>query len=185
MLAKLRVLGSALTAALPTGILFGILLRLNMRIIALARPEMASGFHWSSTLMIIMVGTGMTLASAIVYAIIGSRLPVRQVRRAAAYGAVNLLLFGAPFLLSNPSGELFGSQAAFGVPLFAAGFFLQGMAIAAFAGKVERWANSRQSGRFRLLQAAGIVLAIPALVMLGAIVYEYYTEMLPALRQLW
>lgn len=181
----LRNLGVSFMAAIPVGIIVGILLRAFMFLIARRYQHLASGFHWEAMLLIAAVGVGHTLACALVYTLVRNRLPKSLPLQAAAFGFADMVLFGGPFLLSNPSGELFGPQAALGIPLFASLFVIQGALLVSFAAAIGKWTEAKRAKRNRIAFAVGIVMAIPALVALGGIVSEIVTETIPEIRNMW
>ena len=59
--------GIGYIASLFTGLIFELLLRKVMGIIAYFFPPLASGFHLSGTLLIVILGIAVTLANSILY----------------------------------------------------------------------------------------------------------------------
>ncbi|HZG58337.1 hypothetical protein [Paenibacillus sp.] len=178
--------GIALAAAVPAGLLMGVILRVNMSIIAVAYPHLATGFHWISTLMIILgPGLGVTLTNAVIFSLLHNRLPRERRAKAIAYALFTLIVYGTPFLLSNPGGELFGPQAVLGVPLFALAYAFNGASLSWFADGLKDWVRANPMKRTRFAYTSCILLSVPALAMLGGIVFEIFTEMIPEIRNNW
>lgn len=65
-----RNLGISFMAAVFSGIIIGLLLRLVMGIIAIFFPHLSSGFTLSGTLLLVILGIAVTLANSIVYTVI-------------------------------------------------------------------------------------------------------------------
>ncbi len=178
-------IGIIFAAALLSGLLFGVLLRVVMGIIALAFPELASGFHWEALLMLTVVGMVFTLGNSLIFAIVMSILPGGWATRGLIYGVANTCVIGIPFFLSNPGGELFGPQAFLGVSLFTLLFVWGGVSLSWTVDKLERWVAVGQLGRIRLAYVSFIVLVIPAFIVLFEIGREMFTEIIPEIRNHW
>jgi len=178
--------GISLAAAVPAGLLTGILLRIDMALIAIAYPKLATGFHWTSTLFIILgPGLGATLTNAVIFSLLRRWLPVNRRSLVTVYAMFTLLAYGGPLLLSNPGGELFGPQAVLGVPLFALTYAANGAMLAWFADLLKDWVQADPTRRTRFAYMSCILFSVPALAMLGGIVFEMITETIPEIRRNW
>ncbi|WP_462413014.1 hypothetical protein [Neobacillus sp. Marseille-QA0830] len=173
--------GVSFLAAIVTGLISGLLLRLIMKIIALAFPQMASGLTFMGTFMLVVVGIGFTLANSIIFTMIYSFLPKRWGRKGLLYGCINLVILGIPFFLSNPNNELFGPQAPLGIGLFSGLFIIGGFLLSFFVHRMTNW-FSQTRGRMILTYIIFGLLIVPAIVVFGGIVYEIFTELIPAIR---
>ncbi|MBO9597930.1 MAG: hypothetical protein J7559_08960 [Cohnella sp.] len=178
-------IGVVFAAALLSGLLFGVLLRVVMGIIALAFPELASGFHWEALLMLTVVGMLFTLGNSLIFAIVMFVLPSGWATRGLIYGVANACVIGIPFFLSNPGGELFGPQATLGIALFTLLFVWGGVSLSWTVDKLERWVAVGRLGRIRLAHASFIVLIIPAFIVLFEVGREMLTEIFPEIRNNW
>ncbi|QMV42803.1 hypothetical protein [Cohnella cholangitidis] len=174
--------GVSFAAAIVTGLLFGLLLRVVMKIIALAHPELSSGFHWEGTLFIALIGVGFTLANSVFYALVERFLPGKWLAKGFLFGVLVLAVYGIPFFLSNPGGELFGPQAYIGVPLFSLVFVAGGITLARCVRFIGKWVNDRRERRIRFAYACFILLGIPACVLMVGIAVEMVTEVIPEIR---
>ncbi|WP_027086166.1 hypothetical protein [Cohnella panacarvi] len=181
----MRRFGISFAAALLSGLLFGVLLRVVMGIIALAYPEMASGFHWEALLMLTVLGMLFTLGNSLIFTCVMPVLPDRWATRGLSYGVANAAVIGTPFFLSNPGGELFGPQAFLGVSLFTLLFVWGGVSLSWTVDKLERWVAVGRIGRTRFTYASFIVLIVPAIIILFNIGREMFTEIIPEIRNHW
>lgn len=181
----LRKFGVSFAAAIVTGLFFGFLLRVVMKIIALAHPELSSGFHWEATLSIALLGVGFTLANSVIFALVERLLPASWLAKGFSYGVLNLIVYGIPFFLSNPGGELFGSQAYVGVPLFSLVFVGGGIALAGCIRLIDEWVDVERERRIRFAYASFICLSVPACVILVGVAAEMATEIVPEIRNQW
>jgi hypothetical protein len=178
----IRHLGIGFFSAIITGILAGLFLRLLMKIIALVFPHMARGFTIEGTIALVLVGIGFSLANSMIYTFIHPYLGKNWVQKGLVYGFINLTVYGIPFFLSNPDNDLFGPQAPLGIILFSILFLLAGQLLAILVDKATIWTNqSKQLTKFFYFVFA--ILIIPALVMSGGIVYEVFTELIPAIQE--
>lgn len=177
--------GVSFAAALLSGLLFGVLLRVVMGIIAIAYPEMASGFHWEALLMLTVLGMLFTLGNSLIFTCVMPILPNGWAARGLSYGVANAAVIGIPFFLSNPGGELFGPQAFLGVTLFTLLFIWGGVSLSWTVDKLERWVAVGRIGRIRLTYASFIVLIVPAIIILFNIGREMFTEIIPEIRNHW
>ncbi len=168
-----------------SGLLFGVLLRVVMGIIALAYPEMASGFHWEALLMLTVLGMLFTLGNSLVFTCAMPVLPDGWAMRGLSYGVANTAVIGIPFFLSNPGGELFGPQAYLGIALFTLLFVWGGVSLSWTVDKLERWVAVGRASRIRLAYASFIVLIVPAFIVLFQIGREMLTEIIPEIRNQW
>lgn len=173
-----RNFGISFMAAIFTGIIFGLLLRLVMGIIAYFFPHMASGFSFSGTFIILVVGIAGTLANSIVYTLVFQSSSKSWVRKGFYYGVVSLIIYGIPLFLSNPNNELFGPQAPLGIGLFSGLFFAGAFLLAFFIELVTNWID-RSKRRVKLAYVSFAILVIPAAVILVNIFLEIFYEMLP------
>lgn len=173
-----KVFGIGFIAALFTGIIFGLLLRLVMGIIAYFYPHLASGFHWSGTLLIVLLGITVTLANSIVYTFIFHRSRKSWLVKGLLFGLLLLIVYGTPLFLSNPNNELFGPQAPLGIALFSASFFIGSVLLALLIEYITKWFDQSNS-RLKLAYLSFAILSIPAILMLVFMFVEIFTEMLP------
>lgn len=177
-----RKFGVSFAAAIATGLVWGILLRVVMKIIALAHPELSSGFHWEATMFIALVGVGFILANSVIFTLVERLLPAGRLAKGSVYGLLNLVVYGIPFFLSNPGGELFGPQAYVGVPLFSLLFVGGGIALAGCVRFIDDWVEARREKRLRFTYASFICLCIPAGAILFGVVSEIVTDVIPEIR---
>ena len=177
--------GISFAAALLSGLLFGVLLRVVMGIIALAFPEMASGFHWNALLMLALLGMLFTLGNSFIFICAKSILPNGWMQRGLVYGVAIAIVIGTPFFLSNPGGELFGPQAYLGVTLFTLLFVWGGVSLSWTVDRVERWVAANRNGRIRFAYASFVLLIVPAFIVLFGIGEEMVTEIIPEIRNNW
>lgn len=173
-----RNLGIGFMASVFAGIIFGLLLRLVMGIIAFFFPHLASGFTFFGTFLLVILGIAVTLANSILFIIIFHKSSMSWVRKGFWYGLICLFIYGTPLFLSNPNNELFRPQAPLGISLFSALFFIGPLLLALF---IERISNciDRSNLRIKLTYISFALLSIPAIVMLVNIFMEIFYEMLP------
>ncbi|MGF6953665.1 tetrahydromethanopterin S-methyltransferase subunit G [Neobacillus sp. B4I6] len=174
-------LGIGFFAAIVTGIISGLLLRLIMKIIAMVFPHMAGGFTFEGTFLLILLGIGFSLANSIVYTFVHRYLPSGWVRKGFIYGGMNLVILGISFFLSNPDNDLFGPQAPLGITLFSLLFLFGGLLLARLVDRVTNWVE-RSNSRLKYTYIFFALLIVPAVVMSGGIIYEIVTEIIPAIR---
>jgi hypothetical protein len=173
-----RNLGIGFMAAIIPGIIFGLLLRLVMGIIAIFFPHMATGFTLTGTLMLVVLGIAVTLANSIVYTLIFQNSIKSWVWKGSTFGLVSLIIYGTPLFLSNPNNELFGPQAPLGVTLFSALFFIGALLLTYFIDSISKWVE-QSNGRLKLIYVSFAILILPAAIMLVNIIAEIFYEMLP------
>lgn len=173
-----RQLGIGFMAAILPGIVFGLLLRLVMGIIAVFYPHMASGFSLSGTLMLVVLGIAVTLANTIVYTVIYQNSRKSWLWKGSTFGLLSLLIYGTPLFLSNPNNELFGPQAPLGVTLFSALFFMGALLLTYFIDLISNWID-QSIRRVKLTYVSFAILILPAAIMLINIIAEIFYEMLP------
>ena len=174
----IRILGIGFMAAVFAGIIFGLLLRLVMGIIAMFFPHLATGFTVGGTLMLVILGIAVTLANSIVYTAFFQKSRKRWVQKGLYFGLLSLLIYGTPLFLSNPNNELFGPQAPLGVSLFSVLFIIGALILVYFIDKISRWVVHSHR-RMSLSYVSFALLVIPAIVMLVNIIAEIFYEMLP------
>ncbi|WP_284035707.1 hypothetical protein [Neobacillus sp. 114] len=174
----IRNFGISFMGALFTGILYGVLLRLVMGIIAFFFPHMASGFHLSGTLLLVVLGIAVTLANSILYTIIFQSSRTSLVRKGFYYGLLSLIIFGVPMFLSNPNNELFGPQAPLGISLFSVLFFIGAFIHVWSINRITNWVN-HSNGMLKLAYISFAILVIPAAVMLFNMFHEIFNEIIP------
>lgn len=173
-----RNFGISFMGAIFTGFIFGLLLRLVMGIIAFFFPHMASGFHFSGTLMIVILGIAVTLANSIIYTIVFHTSRTRLVLKGFYFGLLSLIIFGTPLFLSNPNNELFGPQAPLGISLFSVLFFIVAFLLVWTTERITKWME-QANGRLKLAYVSFAILVIPAVVMLVNMFLEIFYEMIP------
>lgn len=173
-----KLFGIGFIAAFFTGIIFGLLLRLVMGIIAYFFPHLASGFHWSGTLLIVILGIAVTLANSILYTFIFHRSRKIWLVKGLLFGLLLLIVYGTPLFLSNPNNELFGPQAPLGIALFSASFFIGSVFLATLMEYIAKWVEHTK-GRQILAYLSFTIFSIPAILMLVFMYVEIFTEMLP------
>lgn len=173
-----RNFGISFIAAVFAGIIFGLLLRLVMGIIAFFFPLLASGFTFSGTFLLVILGIAGTLANSILYSIVFYRSRMSWVRKGFLYGLINLIIYGTPLFLSNPNNELFGPQAPLGISLFSALFFIGPLLLGFFIERISNWID-QSNRRLKLTYISFAILSIPATVMLVNIFIEIFYEMMP------
>jgi hypothetical protein len=173
-----RNLGIGFMAAIIPGIIFGLLLRLVMGIIAIFFPHMATGFTLTGTLMLVVLGIAVTLANSIVYTLIFQNSIKSWVWKGSTFGLVSLIIYGTPLFLSNPNNELFGPQAPLGITLFSALFFIGALLLTYFIDSISKWVT-QSNGRLKLIYVSFAILILPAAIMLVNIIAEIFYEMLP------
>ncbi len=181
----LRKFGTSFAAAMITGVILGFMLRGVMRFIAMANPELSSGFHWEATLLIALIGVAFTLANSVIYTVVERLLPRRRAVKGFVYGFINLVVYGIPFLLSNPGGELFGPQVYVGVLLFSLVFVIGGVMLAWFVDLVERWVDNNRIKRLKFAYASFICLCLPACIAFIGILFEMVTKIIPEIGNQW
>lgn len=174
----IKLFGIGFIAAFFTGIIFGLLLRLVMGIIAYFFPHLASGFHWSGTLLIVILGIAVTLANSILYTFIFHRSRKSWLVKGLLFGLLLLIVYGTPLFLSNPNNELFGPQAPLGIALFSASFFIGSVLLALLIEYIAKWFEHTK-GRKILAYLSFAILSIPAILMLVFMFVEIFTEMVP------
>ncbi|HWL25147.1 hypothetical protein M3610_26505 [Neobacillus sp. MER 74] len=173
-----KMFGIGYIAALFTGVIYGILLRLVMGIIAYFFPQLASGFHFSGTLLIVTLGIVVTLANSIVYTSLFHRSRKSWVVKGLLFGLFLLIIYGIPLFMPNPNSELFGPQAPLGIALFSVSFFIGSVILALLFEYLSKWVD-QSKGRLKLAYVSFVILSIPAIIMLVAIYVEMFTETLP------
>ncbi|WHY69758.1 hypothetical protein [Neobacillus sp. SuZ13] len=173
-----KMYGIGYIAALFTGVIFGLLLRLVMGIIAYFFPQLASGFHFSGTLLIVTLGIAVTLANSIIYTFLFHRSRKSWVVKGLLFGLFLLIIYGTPLFLSNPGNELFGPQAPLGIALFSVSFFIGSVILALLIEYLTKWFDQSKV-RLKLAYVSFVILSIPAIIMLVAMYVEIVTEMLP------
>lgn len=171
-------MGIAFLAAFFIGILYGLLLRLVMGIIALFYPHMASGFSISGTMLLVVLGIAVTLANSIVYTLTFQSARMSWGRKGIYFGLLSLLIYGIPLFLSNPNNELFGPQAPLGITLFSLLFFIGSFGLAFSVERITRWLN-HSNRRLRLAYICFAIFVIPATIMLVNMILEIFYEMIP------
>jgi hypothetical protein len=171
-------LGVSFMAAVFAGIIFGLLLRLVMGIIAVFFPHLASGFTVGGTLILVILGLAVTLANSIVYTVIFQKSRKSWVQKGLYFGLFSFLIYGIPLFLSNPNNELFGPQASLGVSLFSALFFIGALILVFFIDTISSWVD-HSNRRVRLTYVSFAILIIPAITMLVNLIAEIFYEMLP------
>lgn len=177
----MKVLGIGFGAAVITGIVSGILLRLIMKIIAVVFPHMARGFTIEGTLALVMLGIGFSLANSIIFSFIQGYLPKHWLQKGLIYGTLNLVVYGIPFFLSNPDNDLFGPQAPLGIALFSILFIVGGVLLAALITFIKQWIDQTPK-RAKFAYLCFFLLLVPALIMSGGIIFEMFTELIPAIK---
>lgn len=173
-----RNLGISFMAAFFIGILYGLLLRLVMGIIAYFYPHMASGFSISGTMILVVLGIAVTLANSIVYSFTFQSSYMSWGRKGLYFGLLSLIIYGIPLFLSNPNNELFGPQAPLGITLFSLLFFIGSFCLAFSVERITRWTN-QSNRRLKLAYICFAIFIIPATVMLVNMVLEIVYEMIP------
>ncbi|MEH7159371.1 hypothetical protein [Neobacillus drentensis] len=154
------------------------MLRLVMGIIAFFFPPLASGFHLSGTLLIVILGIAVTLANSILYTLIFHRSRKKWLVKGLLFGLFLLIIYGTPLFLSNPDNELFGPQAPLGITLFSISFFIGSLTLAFLIEYMTDWFDQSR-GRLKLAFISFVILSIPAIIILGSMYVEIFTEMLP------
>lgn len=173
-----RKLGISFMAAIFAGIIFGLLLRLFMGIIAVFFPHLATGFTVGGTVILVILGVAVTLANSIVYTVIFQKSRKSWVQKGLYFGLFSFLIYGIPLFLSNPNDELFGPQAPLGVSLFSALFFIGALHLVFFIDTISRWVE-HSNRRMRLAYVSFALIVVPAITMLVNIIAEIFYEMLP------
>ena len=173
-----REFGVSFMAALITGILFGLLLRLAMKIIAIFFPFLATGFTVEGTLIIIFVGIAGTLAFSIVFTLIFQNSTKGWGSKGLLYGGGIFLVYGIPLFLSNTNLELFGPQAPLGIVLFGLLIIIGPVILSFFIDRISYWVNQLNSRR-KFAYISFIIFSIPATIMLVNIIAEFFYEILP------
>jgi len=173
-----KMYGTGYVAALLTGVIFGLLLRFVMGIIAFFFPQLASGFHFSGTLLIVTLGIAVTLANSIIYTFLFHRSRKSWVVKGLLFALFLLIIYGTPLFLSNPGNELFGPQAPLGIALFSVSFFIGSVILALLIEYLTKWFDQSKV-RLKLAYVSFVILSIPAIIMLVAMYVEIFTEMLP------
>jgi hypothetical protein len=159
-------------------VIFGLLLRLVMGIIAFFYPHMASGFTFTGTAMLVILGVAGTLANSILYTLFYQNSSKSWFRTGSSYGLMSLIIYGIPLFLSNPNNELFGPQAPLGISLFSALFFIGAYMLAFSVGVMTKWID-QSNRRLKWAYIGFVIFFIPATFMLGNILAEVFYEMLP------
>jgi hypothetical protein len=174
-------LGIGFISAVITGIISGVFLRLIMEIISISFPHLERGFTIAGTASLLMLGIGFSLANSIIYTLIQSILPNGWVRKGLVYGFINLIIYGIPFFLSNPDNDLFGPQAPLGISLFSILFIIAALILAFLVDRISYWSNQSKR-REKYGYFIFIVLIVPAIIMTGGIIFEIFTELIPAIQ---
>lgn len=175
--------GAAFLSGLGTGIVSGLLLRVIMGIVALAFPELSRGLTLEGVLALLLIGTGFSLANSVWFGCVNRHLPKHRLVRGLGYGAINAIVYGIPFFLSNPDNDLFGPQAPLGIALFTALFLCGGLMLTVGYDRILNWA--REGRREKVLHVSFAVLLIPAMIMLIGTTYEMFDEVIPRIRANW
>lgn len=173
-----RDFGVSFMAALITGILFGLLLRLAMKVIAIFFPFLATGFTVVGTLIIIFIGIAGTLAFSIVFTLIFQNSTKGWGSKGLLYGAGIFIVYGIPLFLSNVNNELFGPQAPLGIVLFGLLIIIGPVILSYFIDRISYWVNQLNSRR-KFAYISFIIFSIPATIMLINIITEFFFEILP------
>jgi hypothetical protein len=174
----IRNSGISLMSAIFVGIIFGLLLRLVMGIIAFFFPHMASGFSISGTMLLVVLGIAITLANSIVYTLIFQSSRRSWSRKGLYFGLLCYFIYGIPLFLSNPNNELFGPQAPLGVTLFSLLFFIGSYGLAFTVEWITQWLD-RSNTRQKLAYICFAIFILPATVMLVNMILEIFYEMIP------
>jgi len=147
--------GAHLLAGLLTGIVAGLGARLVMKLVAVAYPDMASGFHLSGVLLLIVMGMMIALGVSLLYLMLKPLHPAFP-HNNWWFGLFFLTLFGVPFFASNPADELFGPQAPLAIGLFTCLFLLSGYLLTVCTRYLENRLTPLSS------RIAALLLLIPA-----------------------
>ncbi|WP_163103034.1 hypothetical protein [Peribacillus alkalitolerans] len=156
-----KKLGIGFIGALITGVICGFLLRIIMRIIALAYPSLGSGVSIQGVISLIGTGISFCLASSILYTYVAPYLPNHWVMKGSIFGIINLVFFGIP-ILNNP--DLQGDQAILTIILFSCVFITGGLLLAYTCWKISTFSQNRNHNK--IWHVSFIVFVIPALVSL-------------------
>lgn len=167
-------MGVAFIAATATGMVCGILLRIIMRIIAIAFPELAGGVTFEGVISLIGTGIGFCLATSILFILVESYLPHHWFKKGVLFGIMTLAIFGTP-ILHNPSNGLDRFQEIITIILFSCVFITGGLLMTYAFGIVNKWVRSRRYEK--VLYISFFVLIIPALFLLGEMTIGVFKEM--------
>ena len=179
-----KKLGAAFLSAIITGLITGILLRVIMGIVALVFPETARGLTFAGVTALLLVGIGFSLVHSIWFSVFSLLKSGTWLSKGLLYGLAALLVYGAPFFLSNPDNDLFGPQAPLGILLFSLIFIIGGLSLSFFSHAFLTW-TSRSPRRDKYMYMSAIVLTLPACWMLAGTTYEMFVETIPAIQANW
>ena len=170
----IRAAGIGACAGVAGGILWGILARVAMRVMALVagRPTEISA---EGTLLIILVGVFLGIPSGLVFVAIRRWLPHGLFLRACVFGLVVVSVLGYPFYVGPLRDEGILGHAYLAFFMFEGLLVLFGMAVAVVAAWLERRvplpAQTRYAsaiGVSTLAIPCGLAAAILALMSLGS-----------------
>ncbi len=155
----IRVAGIGASSGLVAGLLWGMGLRLAMRIMALVGGQTPE-FTLEGTLLILLVGTFIGIPAGLLFVAIRKYLPGSGGWKGLVFGLLVVLVLGYPFYAGPLKDEAvpgYEIQAFMMFEGLLAGF---GMAVAAVAGRLEQYIPPVGRSRFSTALSAG-TLAVP------------------------
>ncbi|SOC08693.1 hypothetical protein SAMN05880501_105124 [Ureibacillus xyleni] len=171
-------MGIGFIAAVGAGFIVGVLLRLIMKIVAIIYPNLSTGFTFKGTFLLVLMGTGFTLAVSMLYMYCRMYLARNWILSGMLYGFIVLCIFSYPFFFSDePNSELNGPQKPLGIILFSLLFIIGGLLLAKFVNIIENWVE-KSTSRIKYCYIAFCILIIPTLFITYGIVKDLIEEFL-------
>ncbi len=166
----IKQIGIGFIAAMGTGIILGILLRLIMKIVAVVYPNLSTGFTFQGTLLLIIIGIGSALAFSTLFIFCRKYLPRNWFIGGFLYGLIILCIFSYPFF-TEENGELNGPQKPLGIFLFSFLFIIGGIILSKFVMIAEKWIE-KEIAHIKYCYIAFYILIVPCLFFVFALLKE-------------
>ncbi len=158
----IRAAGIGACAGLVAGLLWGIGLRLAMRIMALLAGQ-SPEFSLGGTLIILLVGVFIGIPAGLIFVAIRKYLPGSGAWKSLMFGLLVLLVLGYPFYVGPLRGEAVPGYEILAFVMFEGLLVVFGMAVAVVAGRLETYLPATARNRFSTALSVG-TLAVPCSV---------------------
>ncbi len=155
----IRAAGIGASAGLVAGLLWGIGLRLAMRIMALLGGQ-SPEFSFEGTLLILLVGTFIGIPTGLLFVAIRKYLPGSGRWKGLLFGLLVVLVLGYPFYVGPLQDEAVPGYEILAFIMFEGLLVSFGMAVAAVAGRLEESIPTVARNRFGTAVSVG-TLAVP------------------------
>ncbi|MGE5703406.1 MAG: hypothetical protein ACM32O_12820 [Clostridia bacterium] len=172
----IRRIGLTLLAGVFLGIFTGIAARLIMRIVAIVYPERFQGFTLEGTGILLLFGTGISLAMSLLFSVLKARLSRSWVKQGLIFGFLLLLCFGIPLFCLHADGELAGPQRLLGISLFLPLIVISSLLLAKVVHTLENKMPSTKSVAM-VHYASFTLLILPAILFLVNLVSSVLTSL--------